>query len=200
MSVLDVGCGNGNFLKFLKQKSFKDLSGIDFLKNESDDITFFQGDFLQHSFDRQYDICASLAVIEHIPDPITYVKTMDSLVKDGGYLILMTINEDALLFQLSKILYRLNIKFAAKRLYDIHHLNHFNRKSLLKVLENVQSNHDGKISIKTLYSDFPANAIDLPEMPNFCKKIMKLIIGLIQLLSNKNNRFLQTIILKKEGC
>ena len=205
---MDVGCGNGSFLKFLYNKGMNDLSGVDFLYNEYDGINFYKGDFFEIDFSKKYDIVVSLAVIEHIEEPISYINRLLNLCKEGGKIIIMTINEDSILYKLSLFLYRLNISFPSKRLYDIHHLNHFNRSSFLKIFKglgfnlqnsnNLLNNQMGGGNMKVLNTNFPIKAVDLPK--SFISPILKALVYIIFKFTNKTKfSFLQTIILNKSS-
>ena len=47
ISLLDVGCGNGNFLRFLKNRDKNiNLTGIDFYENKDNNISYLKGNFL----------------------------------------------------------------------------------------------------------------------------------------------------------
>ena len=65
---LDVGCGNGAFLKFVASESPNlNLHGIDLSDTAKDKaIAFHQGDFLTFDFGARFDAIVSLAVIEHL--------------------------------------------------------------------------------------------------------------------------------------
>ena len=58
--LLDVGCGNGNFLKYLKKKnSTIELYGIDLSYNQYLGINFIKGDILNDKIEMKFDIICS---------------------------------------------------------------------------------------------------------------------------------------------
>ena len=67
-SVLDACCGQGDLLKYLKQKSNKvNLTGIDFHKNEPEEkINFLCGDIFKTEFKEKFDVVVNLASVEHV--------------------------------------------------------------------------------------------------------------------------------------
>ena len=76
-SVLDIGCGNGAFLKHLaKSQKNMVLKGIDLsdAAQPVSGIEFIQADFTTHDFDIKFDVIVTLAVIEHIFDVTSFVK------------------------------------------------------------------------------------------------------------------------------
>ncbi len=92
-TILDVGCGNGAFLKFVAAEDPNlDLDGIDLSGTTmSDSIAFHQGDFLEYKFEKQFDAIVSLAVIEHLSDVRVYVKRVHQLLNNHGVAYLMTL-------------------------------------------------------------------------------------------------------------
>ena len=77
-SVIDVGCGMGNFtLELANRKNFKKIVGIDFLKNTFDiarenpkffeRVSFTEGNLIYMPFkDRSFDLAVCLNVLHHI--------------------------------------------------------------------------------------------------------------------------------------
>ena len=99
-SVIDVGCGMGNFtLELVNREQFKKIVGVDFLKEtlklacENAKLfqraTFIEGDLLNIPFiDRSFDITICLNVLHHI-----HVKDFDNAIQElaritNKYLIL----------------------------------------------------------------------------------------------------------------
>ena len=68
-NILDLGCGKGDFLKYINTKLKLNLTGIDITKNKnSDNIKFIKGDLHNYVFNEKFDLIVNLAVIEHIND------------------------------------------------------------------------------------------------------------------------------------
>lgn len=134
--IIDIGCGTGNFLRFMKKEGFIDLSGIDLIENQHGEIKFIKGDFMEYAPNRGYDVVVTMMNIEHIKDVGAYMKKICGMLNKDGLLIVNTINKNSLIYRLARVLYRLKIKFAAERLYDTHHVNHFSEESLRKLFES----------------------------------------------------------------
>lgn len=156
-SIIDVGCGKGDLLRFLSAENpGMNLTGIDFSPNDDvEGIKFLQGDFLSFEPDKKYDIVISLAVIEHIAEPHVYIKALKNMCKSGGLIIIMTLNDRSILYCLARVLKRVGIDGPCKRLYGKHHVNHYNRASLNKLLDL-----NGLVNVQTLNHDIPFKAID----------------------------------------
>src|ERR1700722_6134209 len=64
-SVLDVGCGRGDFLRHVsKTRPDARLTGIDFSPNQDETIRFLQGDIITLDIGECFDVVVSLSVIE----------------------------------------------------------------------------------------------------------------------------------------
>ena len=95
--LLDVGCGNGAFLK-LAQKAGWSVHGIDFdpiAVTEARDggLDIFLGDIDQLAVQEQtYDWITCSHVLEHVHNPQKLLKSMHRLLRPGGTLWLQTPN------------------------------------------------------------------------------------------------------------
>lgn len=97
---LDAGCGNGDFLVFLRNKYKKvRLKGIDFSSDEVREarkkgLDVTRGDFeksmaLKNS---SFDIIYAGEVIEHLYNPDSFLEQMNKALKKNSYLIITTPN------------------------------------------------------------------------------------------------------------
>ena len=98
--LLDVGCGGGRALSFLKQFYRGELAGVD-LSAESatacKNLGFkaFSGDFVElmnHGVldEKRYDWVLSFHCLEHVQNPLEFVGHMARLLKAGGSLLIST--------------------------------------------------------------------------------------------------------------
>lgn len=103
-SVLDVGCSAGQFLAALKGKVGLRV-GLELSQNEAEFIRS-RHDFKVYSEpietikieEEPFDLVTSLQVVEHVPNPINFIKNLARQVKPGGYLYLELPNlDDALI-------------------------------------------------------------------------------------------------------
>jgi SAM-dependent methyltransferase len=88
--ALDIGCGNGSFLSFLKHHGWK-VQGVDFSKKAADtakkifDIDVFVGEIDDLPFPpRSFDYINMSHVLEHVTDPLETMKKVKSLLKNDG--------------------------------------------------------------------------------------------------------------------
>lgn len=98
-NLIDVGCGNGAILKFLRTHFFTHFqySGIDLFENHDrneNPIHFFKRD-LNTDFSEgldAYDVVLTCEVIEHVIDTDHFITKVKNLLKPGGTLLITTPN------------------------------------------------------------------------------------------------------------
>ncbi len=104
--VLDVGCGPGEFLAALRGKGCE-AWGVDFDRNA---IVAAQKHFqlpnlyamsIEEFFEKasvpQFDLITSFEVIEHVEDPMAFVKLMAGKLKSDGRIIISTPSRERVL-------------------------------------------------------------------------------------------------------
>lgn len=96
--ALDIGCGSGAFLNILKLNGWL-VAGVDLSEDaaisakDSFDIDVFVGSLEDAAFDREsFDYVHMSHSIEHLPNPIRTLETINSLLKPGGKLYIETPN------------------------------------------------------------------------------------------------------------
>jgi 2-polyprenyl-3-methyl-5-hydroxy-6-metoxy-1,4-benzoquinol methylase len=194
-SVIDVGCGKGDFLKYIK-KSHPKLSatGVDLsLPPASDEIDFVQGDVFEIDLDQKFDLVVSLATIEHIQDIHHFMRRLKDLSDINGYIIIMTVNEKGMLYKVARQLYRIGYRSPCERLYSKHHLNHFNVSSLARLL----TLH--KLSIvDTHYHEVPLRSVDIPVSSKATQLFLRVMVwGIFSLGRLADRTSFHTVICRK---
>jgi 2-polyprenyl-3-methyl-5-hydroxy-6-metoxy-1,4-benzoquinol methylase len=129
-AVIDIGCGKGDFLKHLVGCGFTNLAGLDIIDQDQGAFRYFKTPVEAFDSSETFDAIVSLANVEHIDDVRHYMKRLAKLLAPGGLLVVYTVDNGSLLYRASKALFSMGITFAARRLYDPHHVNHFSVRSL----------------------------------------------------------------------
>ncbi len=175
--VLDVGCGQGTFLAFLRDAGFSDLTGLDIIPVNVPGIRGIQSAIEDFDTEETYDAVTSLANIEHIPDAKAYMDKLARLVRPGGLIVIYTVNEKSLIYRLARTLYGFGVPFAAKRLYEPHHVNHFSVASLAALAKTSQLN-----PVDVRLRNFPTQAVDIDPSP--FGGMIRLAIVSVQLIAD----------------
>lgn len=91
-SVLDIGCGSGNFLRCMKEKGFSVFgvepsgSGSNYARNEHG-IAIYHGmmeDYLAAQAAQRFDVITLLNVLEHLSDPAgALLQLRQAMASDG---------------------------------------------------------------------------------------------------------------------
>lgn len=156
-SVLEVGCGTGNFaVKY----NLRNYTGLE-LNRGAVAVASAKGlhvlaDTIENYAARhagRHDVVCAFQVMEHVPAPHTFLKACLDVLKDKGKLILSTPSEDA--FPRFVPNYVLNM--------PPHHVTRWTDKSLQSIgdvfaLRNVQLIH---MPLESVHDDFYCNSLAL---------------------------------------
>jgi len=173
-SIVDIGCGTGSFLEYLKSNGFRNLTGIDLIENSDNDIEYVQKNILDYTPNYKFEVVVSNMNIEHIEELDLYINKVSNILSDEGVFVINTINDGSLMYFFAKVLYKINIKFIAKRLYSPHHVNHFNLNSLEFLLKK----HNYKLEAR-IVKNYPLSSVDVSiGLAGFAQKIIIFIVFL----------------------
>ena len=194
-SVLDVGCGNGDFLKYLRRvEPGLALTGIDLAPcRPVEGIQFIQGNVETYAFPQHFDAVVSLAVIEHMPDVRRFSHSLVELCKTGGLVVTTTLNDRSVLYEAARLLNRIEYTGPFERLYSKHHLNHFNTRSLRRLFDT-----SGLSTVGLLRHDIPMAAVDFEASSVVLQKLLRIGVWGTFLLGRISGRtYLQTLFCRK---
>jgi SAM-dependent methyltransferase len=160
-TVIDVGSGRGELLGYLRERNPRlSLTGLDAsLQPEIPGVDVIRADINSVDLgDRQWDVVVTLATIEHMADVQTFAARIGSLLVPGGLAIVTTNNERSIPYDVARIFRRLRYGVPFERLYDRHHLNHFNVRSLRTLMER-----SGLRPLALHRHNIPLAAVDMPR-------------------------------------
>jgi len=144
ISALDVGCGTGAYLEYLRQQMGKNalLDGIELdperaaqSRERGLDLCIHEGDALASlaRLDRSFDQITLWDVFEHVTAPLELLKGLAQVLAPKGVIYLQTINERSILPTLGRAAYRLSgqrLRYPARRTHEAHHLVFFVRQGI----------------------------------------------------------------------
>ncbi|MFH1190101.1 MAG: class I SAM-dependent methyltransferase [Candidatus Omnitrophota bacterium] len=194
ISILDAGCGQGEFLKYIASKNPEaSLTGIDLTDNHHPSIRFLKGDVLKTDLGRGFDVICSLAVIEHLDDPALFLMRLKDALKPGGIMAIMTINDDGLICGVARLMNKVGMRGPYGRVYDSHNLQYFTAGSLKKLMEL-----GGLEALAYRKHNYSLRSVDVPAGGIFSETIYRLAAGALFLLSVPlGSQLLQTIVCRK---
>lgn len=129
--VLDCACGIGWGSCLLANGGAKSVTGVDLSDVAIQSAqTFYSADKLKFIFgtandidpDVKFDVITSFETLEHVDDPIDYLKSLKKHLKPGGLLLLSTPNGFC-------------FKHEQDKPYNPYHLDEFTKDELLRLLE-----------------------------------------------------------------
>jgi SAM-dependent methyltransferase len=135
--LLDVGAGFGFFLVEMKKRGW-DVVGVEISQKAMDHarnvlgLTVRSGPLEKVGFPENYfDVVSGFYVIEHLPNPMAFLKECHRILKPGGFLLLRYPHTTPI----KNLLYFLGIK---NRLYDLPaHLADFSPEMIQRCVDRV---------------------------------------------------------------
>jgi len=92
LEVLDIGCGSGRFSVAVAKAGAREVVGLDFAEamlgiaqglaekeGVGERCTFQTADFMEHGFDREFDVALAIGLFDYVPDPLPFLKKMRRL-------------------------------------------------------------------------------------------------------------------------
>lgn len=140
-SVLEIGCGEGNTLLWLKHSGLvESCRGLEILpdvaargKAAGVDIVVANIESEGIPFKDQYDLVLCLDVLEHLHDPWSTMKVISDSIKPGGYFIASIPNISHISI-LSDLIFRDQWAYSEAGILDRTHLRFFTRSTAQKLL------------------------------------------------------------------
>jgi cyclopropane fatty-acyl-phospholipid synthase-like methyltransferase len=194
-TVLDVGCGKGDFLRYVARvRPDLTLTGIELTDvPPTSGIRFIKGNVLTTPVEGIFDVVVSLAVIEHVSEVRAFARRLADLCRPGGLICVMTVNEASLLYDLVRGLRTIGFPLGFNRLYSGHHVHHFTARSLAELL---QSEH--LVRERAFMHNGLLAATDVPASSPLARGVLRAgVAGVMALGWFTGRMYLQTAVYRK---
>ena len=142
-NVLDIGCGDGSTLKWLKsEQKCEKIYGIEISKDQSEKAKEFLDDIANinieenYNFfpDKKFELILVLDTLEHLINPWDFLKNIKSKLTDDGFIITSVPNIRH--YSILKNLFLFgNWEYDDSGILDTTHLRFFTKKSLNKLFK-----------------------------------------------------------------
>jgi len=92
--MLEIGCGNGSILAYLKRKGVNIeggdifIEGLRFCQQRAEPVTLYQVDVLSLPFRNEFDIIGVFDLLEHIDEDEQALAEINKALKTGGKILL----------------------------------------------------------------------------------------------------------------
>lgn len=126
-SVLDVGCGDGEFLLACRNSGISRIAGIEpssaasGAADESIASVIVGGGYEEYVCEESFDLVTLFQTIEHIDDPMGFLQRAKSLARPGGYVAIACHDFQAPVNRLLK---------DKSPIFDIEHLQIFSKRAI----------------------------------------------------------------------
>jgi len=130
-SVLDVGCGDGEFIKACLKTGIHRVQGIEpslaamSVAEPGIQERIFVGGYETYSVEEQFDVVTLFQTIEHIREPVDFLTKAKEFVRPGGYIAIAC-------HDYKSIANRMLGKKSP--IFDIEHLQIFSKHSIAKAM------------------------------------------------------------------
>lgn len=172
-NVVDVGCGPGNWLEFLRAKGYAaygvELSAAAAETARSKGFQVSSVEIADYEPPVPMDGMMSWYVLEHIEDVADFVAHSARKLRPGGVAVFATVDSGSLIYALGKLLHRMTLgrlRAPLQRICEIHHVQHFTGGSLTRLLE------DGGFALLERFSaPFPAQSVNASPLQRLLVRI-----------------------------
>ena len=144
MCVLEIGCGAGDFGQLLKRRFNSFVVGVEIetsianLAREKLDLVYdkcFEELVAENAFEHEFDLIVLNDVIEHMQDPLNFLKLLEKVASSNGY-CLCSIPNFIYVDNLFEIVTKRDFKYRDSGILDKTHLRFFTKKSIIRIFDS----------------------------------------------------------------
>jgi 2-polyprenyl-3-methyl-5-hydroxy-6-metoxy-1,4-benzoquinol methylase len=99
--VLDIGCGNGRDMQFIKKKYHVDIQGVEpseqaVIEGTTNGLKITKGAFEDYNMESKFEIIYLIHVIEHLSKPTETLNKIYKMLETSGKIVICTPNTKSL--------------------------------------------------------------------------------------------------------
>lgn len=153
-TILDIGCGKGEFLKAVKSKTNAETWGVEMIYSETQNSSssidhFISGrieDVIDELPDEYFDCITFNDVLEHLVEPQEVLRLISPKLKQSGFIV-SSIPNVRYINNLYELLIKKDWEYKEEGILDSTHLRFFTMKSIDRLIESAGFFIDTKYGI-----------------------------------------------------
>jgi len=155
--ILDIGCGQGTFLKVLKEKTKAETWGVELVpeiaevaKNYVDNVIVGKIEEIFHLIpDKYFDCITFNDVLEHLVEPTEVLKLIKPKLSDKG-VIIASIPNVRFIVTLYDLIIKKDWEYKDAGILDRTHFRFFTKKSMKRMFEEAGYKIDSQYGINKI--------------------------------------------------
>lgn len=171
--IVDVGCGPGNWLEFLRERGYApygvETSAAAAQQARDKGLEVECVEIAGYRPPVPMDGMISWYVIEHIDEIDAFIADSARVLPAGGVAVFATVDSGSTIYRLGKLLHRLSLgrlRWPLQRICQVHHVQHFTRASLDRVLEA-----NGLEVLDRFSAPFPVGSVNASALQRWMVRI-----------------------------
>lgn len=193
--VVDVGCGPGNWLEFLRGHGYEpygletSAAAAQQARDEGFDVACCELGSYEPPV--PMDGMISWYVVEHIEEITRFIEDSARVLPVGALAAFATVDSGSTIYRVGKLLHRLSfglLRWPLQRICEVHHIQHFTRASLDRVLTD-----NGFEVLERFSAAFPAGSLNATPLQRL---LVRVVYSLGAIL---DRHIIQVVIVRRLG-
>jgi len=137
--LLDIGTGLGTMLEVAGELGFE-AEGVELCAELAESarakgLKVHNGRAEDLCTEKKFEIITMMDIIEHLPNPLSVLISINSLIAPGGELIVYTPNHKSPIVRMASLLHTMGIKAPLRNIFETNHVSFFDYTTLPEILK-----------------------------------------------------------------